>query len=233
MRGLRPSIIALAGSLLAFTLLGADAQAPERAFVSPLLHRMIDTRSTLSVAVLPMQNVSVDPEVAYHFRQRVQHRLTDKGYAVVDGGWIDNILYELGLTHAGQLSLVSLPTLAELLDADAFVFGLVEEAATWHAVAFNGYAYQSSLKLQQPDGEVLWWALEEKVAKRRFAIDPINAFVDIALTELGDGARKASHVLADRLLASLPQGPIEVTVGDDLLNRAITLEASTPEDAPR
>ena len=178
-----------------------------------------------------MQNVSVDPEVAYHFRQRVQQRLVDKGYAVLDGDWIDQALYRLGLSHAGQLGLVPLPKLADAIDADAFLFGLIEEAASRHAVAFNGYAYQSSLKMQQPDGTMLWLALEEKVAKRRFAIDPVNAFLDVALTKTGGGTRKASRALADRLLASLPRGPIAVVVGEPLLGRAVTLHAAPPEAA--
>ena len=175
-----------------------------------------------------MRNISVDPEVARHFRQRVQRRLADKGYAVIEGDWVDRTLYQLGLTHAGQLGLVPLPRLAALIKADAFLFGLVEEAATRHALAFNGFAYQSSLKLQQPDGEVLWRALEEKVSKRRFAVDPINAFLDVALTKLASDARKASHALADRLLESLPAGPIRVRVGEDLLNQAVPLQAAAP-----
>lgn len=203
---------------LALSLLPSfGAASSDEVFVSPLLCGKIESR-----AVFPMQNISVEPEVAHHFCQRVQRRLVDKGYAVLDGDWGDKALYRLGLNHAGQLSLVLLPKLAETIEADAFVFGLVEEAATRHALAYDGYACQSSLKLQQPDGE-------GAVAgpKRRCP----NAASPSTSSTPSWTWRKAAHALADRLLASLPDGPFRVVVGDDLLGQAVTLEATLPEEA--
>ena len=225
----------LFSAIVAAPALGNDESAQEHAddasdvFVSPSLADRVRAKSTFSVAVFPMQNISLSPDVAWHFRQRVAHRLLDKGYVVIEGDWVDQALYKFGLTHAGQLSLVPLDKLGELVKADAFLFGLVEEATTQHAVAYNGYIYQSSLLLRDAeDGEILWHALEERISKRRFAIDPINAFLDVILVRAGSDSEKAAHVLADRLLVSLPHGPVQVVEGEDLLVRAKLVEPRQP-----
>lgn len=221
-------------AIVALPVLGNDESADKleddaaRVFVSPSLADRVGGKSTFSVAVFPMQNISLSPDVAWHFRQRVAQRLVDKGYVVIEGDWVDQALYRLGLTHAGQLNLVPLDKLGELVKADAFLFGLVEEATTQHAVAFNGYVYQSSLLLRHADGETLWHALEERVSKRRFAIDPVNAFLDVMLTRAGSDSEKAAHALADRLLVSLPDGPVQVVEGEDLLAKAKLLGSGQP-----
>lgn len=212
----------LAVSIATTSILAED----DTTFTSHLLHERLSGQPTFSIAVFPMQNVSVDAEVAYHFRQRVNERLVDLGYSVVDGDLIDSALYGLGLTHADQLSLVTLEDLAGVTHADAFMFGLVEEASTQHAIAYNAFTYKSSLRLQHRNGDVLWQALERKVTKRRFSADPINAFLDVVISEVESDSRKASWALADQLLTSLPRGPVHVLVGDDLLSRAVLAETN-------
>ena len=41
-------------------------------------------------------------------------------------------------------------------------------------------------------------------------------------------SEKAAHALADRLLVSLPRGPVQVIEGDDLLARAKPVELRQP-----
>ena len=69
-------------------------------------------------------------------------------------------------------------------------------------------------------GDSLWYSLEQRVTKRRIAIDPINALLDIVLINKGGDAKDAVGALADRLLESLPNGPSQVVIGEDLLNMA-------------
>ena len=204
---------------------GADAAND---CVSPSLHIKISSQPTFSVAVFPVQDLMsvVDPEVAHHLRQRVEQRLVDKGYTVIDGSWIDETLRELGLTHADELSLVPLTKLGDLVPADAFVFGLAEVATTQHAAVFNRFVYKCSFKMQTSDGAILWYSVERKVSKHRFALDPINAFLDIALTKAKSDVKRASYALVDGLLASLPAGPVQVVIGDDMLNQALQLKTS-------
>jgi len=196
----------------------------EQVYISKTLAKQLQQLPQYTVAVMPMENVSVEADVAYHFRQRVITLLVAKGYTVVDSTWIDNALYKLGLSHAGQLRLLSMEKLSATVKADAYLFGIVEEARTQNAAVYNAYVYKSSLKMDSAKGENLWFSLEQRVSKRRFAIDPINALLDIFLVDEGGDAKQAVGALADRLMAPLPKGPTTIVIGDDLLNMATEIE---------
>ena len=195
--------------------------------VSRMLEDHLSNRPTLSVAVFPMNELwggVTDATVAHHLRERVQQRLVDKGYSVIETHRIDEGLGRIGVTHAEELSLVSLTRLAEMVHADAFVFGLAEQAAKQHAAVYNGFVYRCSFKMESPAGHVLWYAAEQQVAKRRFSLDPVNAFLDVALTQMTGDVQRASYALVDRLLESLPQGPVRVRFGEDLLSEATVVK---------
>jgi len=192
--------------------------------IDPDFLKQLQKTSSYTIAILPMENLSVDSDVAYHFRQRITERLRAKGYTVVNNESINKQLYALGVAHAGQLGLLPFEELRKITSADGFLSGVVEQSATQHAGIYNGYVYMCSVKLQNRDGKVVWASLQNRVAKRRFAIDPINALLDIALTEGGGGdSQEAVYALADQMLASLPKGPVQVVVGDPLLDMAIEI----------
>ncbi len=184
----------------------------------------LESFSQFTIAIMPMQNMSVDPEVAYHFRQRVAERLTASGYNLADMTKIDNKLYEIGVQNADQIQLLSFQKVTELVKADAYIFGIIEQAKQQHAIAYNSYVYTSSIKMQDKQGKLLWSALQERVSKRRFALDPINALLDILLVKGGGDKKDAVYALADRLLQSLPDGPVTVTVSDPLFDQAEEVE---------
>lgn len=188
--------------------------------------KLLSSRSEYKIAVLPMENLTVEGDIAFHFRTRLTERLTAKGYSVVDNKLVDEKLYQLGVSHAGQLRLLPFAELQALTSADGFLSGVVEQGAVQHAGVYNSYVFTCSLKLQDREGRVLWSSLQNRVAKRRFAIDPINMFLDIALTESGGDMQQAVYALADTMLATMPDGPVEiVTGGDSLLDMAIPTRA--------
>ena len=198
----------------------------------PAFLQKIDSVSSYTIAILPMENLTVDPDIAYHFRTRITERLTAKGYTVVNNETLNKKLYELGVSHAGQLGLLAFEKLREISSADGFLSGVVEQSAVQHAGVYNSYVYMCSVKLQDRQGNVVWSSLQNRVAKRRFAVDPINALLDIALTEVGGDSRQAVYALADQMLASLPDGPVQVITGDPLLDMAVEIQATPqPEDA--
>jgi hypothetical protein len=201
------------------------ANEPATTSVSPQLMQSLTAQSQFTVAVLPMENISLESDVAYHFRQRVIQLLTAKGYTVLASDWIDTALYELGLSHAGQLRLLSMAQLSAAVKADGYVFGIIEEARTQAAGVYNAYVYKSSLKMDSPSSESLWYSLEQRVSKRRFAVDPINAILDIALVNKGADNITAIGALADRLMHSLPNGPTQIVIGEDLLSMATEVNA--------
>ncbi len=184
------------------------------------LKKIIADTSNFTVAVLPMENMTVDPHVSHFFRQSLLHCLRGKGYTTVADSFLDEKLYRKGLSHAGQIRLLPFAELVELTSADAFLSGVVEQAAVQHAGVYNSYVYMCSLKLQDRSGKMLWSSLEKRVAKRRFAVDPINAFIDVLLTEAGADQEAAVQVLATQMLASLPLGPVKTVTSDSLLEMA-------------
>lgn len=190
----------------------------------------LNSFSQFTIAIMPMQNMSVDPEVAYHFRQRVAERLTSLGYNLADMTKIDNKLYEIGVQNAGQIQLLSFQKVTELVKADAYIFGIIEQAKQQHAIAYNSYVYTSSIKMQGKQGKLLWSALQERVVKRRFALDPINALLDIFLIKGGGDKKDAVYALADKLLQSLPSGPVTVNISDPLFDQAEEVNVKVVEN---
>ncbi|MBF0380561.1 MAG: DUF799 family lipoprotein [Magnetococcales bacterium] len=205
-------------------LLAAQTNATQG--VEPSFLKNIKKKSQFVIAVLPMENLTVTGDIQHHFRMRIIEMLQTKGYTLVDEHLIDKGLNKVGVSHAGQIGLLSFAQLNQIVQADAFLSGAVEQASTQHAGVYNAYVYSCSLKLQDPQGNVLWWAVQERIAKRRFAIDPINALLDVALVKGGADMKEAAGALADRLLTSLPQGPVSVHIGDSLLDAAMEITAT-------
>ena len=192
----------------------------------PVFIHTLQNASEFTVAVLPVENLTIEGDISFLFRNRLIERLRAKGFTVVDKRIVDNKLHQLGVNHAGQLRLLSFQQLQELTAADAFLSGVVEQGAVQHAGVFNSYVFSCSLKLQDRDSKVIWSSLQNRVAKRRFAIDPINIFLDIALTEDGGDMKDAVFALADLMLANLPDGPVHVIKQEDsLLDMAVETKA--------
>lgn len=182
----------------------------------------LSQHSSYSIVILPFQNASIEPEVSYHFRKRVAQILRSKGYTIVSFDYVDKELMNLGVQSAEQISLVNFKTLAKLTSADAILSGIVETATTENAALYSGYAFTGSLKLQDSLGNVKWYHLSQRVAKRRLALDPVNMILNTALDNDSNKTKEAISAVADRLLAPFPNGPIQV-IEDDLLNQAIEL----------
>lgn len=194
--------------------------------VDPLFVQEVRSASEYTVAILPMENLTVEGNIAFYFRNRLTERLRAKGYTVVNNKVVDEKLHQLGVNHAGQLRLLSFAQLQELTAANAFLSGVVEQGAVQHAGVYNSYVFSCSLKLQNRNAEVIWSSLQNRVAKRRFAIDPINLFLDIVLTEGGGDVKEAVYALADQMLSSLPDGPVQpVPEADSLLDMAVETRA--------
>ncbi len=199
-------------------------------FTDPEFLRVLDQASTYTIAVLPMESMVVhDPVVSKILRDRVMERLRAKGYITVDTRLLDDALRRLGVQHAGQLNRLTIKQLADITSADAFMSGAVEEAGPEHQIVANSYVYTCSLKLQDRSGKVLWYALQERVAKLRIALDPFNAILDAILVEEGGNEYDAVRAVADRMLSSFPPGPLKVEIGDPLLEQAEPIQADTAE----
>lgn len=207
-------------------------EIPDRTYLDPELTRLIDTRSEFLIAILPVENHTVDPEVAYVLRTELAQRLVAKGYTVRELQSVDRLLNEFGVSHVGQLGLLPFSELAAQLAVDGVLSAVVEQSAVQRAALYNAFVYTISVKLQDGNsGQLLWSALSERAAKRRFALDPVNAIIDIALIDHERGADAMAY-LARKTLHGLPDGPLEVSITDPLLDRARPIEVSPPQGEP-
>jgi hypothetical protein len=208
----------------------ASADTPNaRSFTAAVFTERLAQSPVFTVAVLPMENMAVhDPAMSQVFRMRILSVLRSKGYAVVEPQRLDQALQQLGLSHAGQLNRLSFEQLGAITAADGFLSGAVEESGSEHQLVSNSYVFTASLKLQDRSGENLWYGLQERVAKARFAIDPLNMLLDALLIAEGGNADQAMQALADRLMKQFPPGPIQMVFDDPLLQRASEITA-TPQ----
>lgn len=183
--------------------------------------RALDQMSEFTIAVLPVQNSTVDPEAAHYLRAELAARAEFKGYTLMSLEIVDESLNRLGVAHAGQLQLLTFDQLRSVLGADGVLSAVVEQAAVQHAGVFNSYVFTASVKLQTAhNGEVVWAVLSERIARRHFALDPLNAMVDVLLVRRGGDTQAAMAYLAQQVLSTLPDGPRTVAIGDSLLDRS-------------
>lgn len=192
-------------------------------YVDKVFAKNVGKSGMFKIAVLPIQNMSMYPNIAYYFRKHLNDLLAMKGYSVISSNVLDKALKEVGVQKADHIRLLSFDKLADMTSADAIMSGIIETANVQDAAVYTGYAFTASLKLQLRNGDVVWYNLSQRVAKRHLAIDPFNIVINILANQESDKQIKAIKAVAQKLIKDLPQGPNEVVV-DDMLGKAIELK---------
>ncbi len=192
-------------------------------YVDEIFAKNIANSGMFKIAVLPMQNMTMYPNIAYYFRQHLNDLLVAKGYSIISTDVLDQALKNVGVQTANHIRLLNFEKLADLTSADAIISGIIETANVQNALLYSGYAFTASLKLQLRDGTVIWYNLSQRVAKRHIAIDPFNIVANILENQEEDKQIKAIKAVAQKSMESFPDGPNEVVI-DDLLGQAIELK---------
>lgn len=192
-------------------------------YVDKVFAKNVGKSGIFKIAVLPIQNMSMYPNIAYYFRRHLNDLLAMKGYSVISTNVLDKALRDIGVQKADHIRLLSFDKLAEMTSADAIMSGIIETANVQDAVVYSGYAFTASLKLQLRNGKVIWYNLSQRVAKRHLAIDPFNIVINILANQESDKQIQAIKAVAQKLIKDLPQGPNEVII-DDMLGKAIELK---------
>lgn len=196
-------------------------QASEN-YTNPIFKIKLQNHNIFKIAILPIQNASSSANVAYYFRKRVKKLLEAKGYFVIKNKFVDTKLIELGVQNATHLSLINFKSLARISSADAVMSGVVETATVNNGIVHNGFAYTGSLKLQDREGNVLWYSLSKRVSKNHFAIDPVNILADSISVHFEGKEKNAIFAVVDKLIKTLPNAKAEV-VKDDLFEQAVVV----------
>ncbi|HPQ29203.1 MAG TPA: DUF799 family lipoprotein [Desulfobacteraceae bacterium] len=171
------------------------------------------------IAVLPMDNFSLEPEMEVVLYDEVYTRLQSKGYRRVSVEKVRKVMDELGIQTPGQLQGISLERLGNILNAEAVLMGQVDQSADIHKGTFDAVVVSCSLRLIHcKSGELLWRGEQWRTAHRQWQIDPFNAILNL-LAHSSDSRPDRIAWLVQEMLKTLPAGKV-IIEKDNLLQRA-------------
>jgi hypothetical protein len=177
------------------------------------------------VAVLPMDNFSLEPELEEVLYNAAYEQLQAKGYRRVSVGKAKKVMKDLGVQTPGQLQGISLKRLGDILNTDAVLLGQVDQAASIHKVTFDAVVVSCSLKLIDCEsGELLWRSEQWRTAHRQWQMDPFNALINVMAHSSSSRSDRIAW-LVQEMLRTLPMGKVRIET-DNLLNQAMEINAN-------
>jgi hypothetical protein len=211
--------------LIAFTVLPAFAQEKQDEEFWEL-HPGFDNYHPNVMAVLPMDNLSLEPEMETHLYNSVYEQLQAKGYRRVSVEKVQEVMREMGVQTAGQLQGISLERLCATLNTDSVFLGQVDQSASIHEGVYDAIVVSCSLRLIDcKTGTVLWRSEQWRTAHRQWQIDPFNALINIAGHALSNRKDRIAW-LVQEMLKTLPAGKINIEL-DNLLKQAEEITIKT------
>lgn len=182
-------------------------------------HPEFESLTPGTIAVLPMDNFSLEPDVEQVLYKEVYERLNGKGYMKISADHVRSVMKQFGITTPGQLAGISLEKLCNKLNCDSVLSGRIEQSGAVHTLVYDAVVVSCSLQLIHcATGKTLWQTEQWRTAHRQWQIDPINAFINIAAHEKASREERVAWLVSE-MLKTLPQGRVKVETGD-LLNRA-------------
>ncbi len=177
------------------------------------------------VAVLPMDNFSLEPELEEVLYNAAYEQLQAKGYRRVSVGKVKKVMKDLGVQTPGQLQGISLKRLGDILNTDAVLLGQVDQAASIHKVTFDAVVVSCSLKLIDcKSGELLWRSEQWRTAHRQWQMDPFNALINVMAHSSSSRSDRIAW-LVQEMLRTLPMGKVRIET-DNLLNQAVEINST-------
>jgi len=162
-------------------------------------------RMPTSIAVLPVQNETVDMDAPKVFRPWLVDMVTHKGYLSPQAAVIDSKLLERDIREAGQLGSMTPHEIGELLSVDAVLYTTVTEWSTTYLVNYASINVGARFQIfDTRTGQELWKS-EHEVAERKFSLDEdaIEEILTFALLRRYDPYVKK---LINAAFSTLPNG---------------------------
>ncbi len=223
----KPSFFHIAVGLAVFLLAGGIAAGADskqdREFweVNP----RFDQFAPDVIAVLPMDNFSLEPELEKVLYDEVYSQLQAKGYRRVSVEKVRKVMKDLGVQTPGQLQGISLQRLGSILNTGAVLMGQVDQSASIHQATYDAVVVSCSLRLVDcQSGELLWRGEQWRTAHRQWQIDPINALINLAAHSSSSRSDRLAW-LVQEMLKTLPQGKVAIEY-DNLLDQAVQIDSS-------
>lgn len=177
------------------------------------------------IAVLPMENLTLEPGVEDALYEEVYARLSAKGYIKIEVAEVTSVMDQLGIQTAGQIVGISPARLGEILHCDAVIKGRVDQSGAIHMGVYDALVVSISLQLVHcRSGKNLWSTEQWRTAHRQLHADPFNLLLSFAAHETASREQRVAW-LVQEMLKTLPNGPVQI-VDDNLLNEAESIPTS-------
>ena len=164
------------------------------------------SRIPLSIAVLPVQNETVDMDAPKAFRPKIFDAIIDKGYLSPPTTGIDHILAQKDIKEAGQLGALTPQEIGICLDVDALLFSTVTSWSTKYLVVYSSINVGARFQLiDAKTGEQLWESKRE-VSEKRFGADEEQMMRNLTFAVLKRYEPYIDKVI-NSTLSTLPNGP--------------------------
>lgn len=173
----------------------------------------------LRIAVLPMENLSLEPGVEKALYAAVYDRLSAKGYVKIEMNAVRKIMKQLGIQTPGQIAGIFPARLGRLLHCDALIKGRIDQSGTIHTGVYDALVVSCSLQLVDCEsGRTLWSTEQWRSAHRQWVADPLNLLLSFASHEAGSREERVAW-LVQEMLRTLPDGPV-LPAEENLLDQA-------------
>ena len=164
------------------------------------------SKTPTSVAVVPVQNETVDMDAPQLFRPKLFNIIPYKGYLSPPIAEIDSKLAEKDIRDAGQLNSMTPQEIGKLLNVDAVLYSTVTEWSTTYLVVYTSVKVGAKFQLiDTKTGEQLWES-EHTVAERKFGLDRDELIKNVAFAALKKYDPYAQTVI-NTAFSTLPNGP--------------------------
>jgi len=201
-----------------------NPQAGEVCWVSPEYEKYKPN----TVAVLPLDNLSLEPDLEIFFHRFVYEELKRKGYQRISDQRLKEWTRKVGIQTPGQLMGISLKRVKDDLRSDAVFFGQIDQSASIHQGFYDAFVISISLKMVHcTTGKVLWTCDQFRSAHRQWQIDPINALINLAVHGLASRENQLAWLVRE-MFKTIPPGPVQIETGD-LLQQAQPIKAQDEE----
>lgn len=160
------------------------------------------------IAVLPMENLTLEVGVEEFLFEELYNRLLAKGYRKISADRTRLVMKQLGIQVPGQLAGISNQQLQKRLNCDAVLLGRIDQSGVIHSGVYDAVVVSLSLILRDlRSGQIIWRTEQWRTAHRQWQLDPVNMLLNFAAHESSSRKRRIQW-LVQEMLKTLPAGPV-------------------------
>lgn len=174
------------------------------------VHPMFSQMQPAVIAVLPVENLTLEDGVEELLFEAVYTRLSAKGYRKISVDRTRQVMKHFGIQVPGQLAGISNQRLREQLHCDAILLGRIDQSAAIHAGVYDAVVVSLSFMLRDlQSGKVIWQTEQWRTAHRQWQLDPFNMLINFVAHESSSREQRIQW-LVQEMLKTLPNGAVTI-----------------------